>query len=131
MEGSASLADLSRLTIDGLGLSHYASVEHGRFSDLLSKVAGTAGPFDIVFIDGHHDEHATIEYFDALRGATASDAIIIFDDIRWTAGMRRAWSRVKVDDRVAVSLDLGSMGICLLGEPEADQVHLSAPLRGM
>lgn len=131
MEGSPSLAERSRQTIDELGLTPFVDIECGRFSDILPSVTGQSGPFDVVFIDGHHDETATVEYFEALRNATTQNAIVIFDDVRWTDGMRRAWKRVKRDDRVETSIDLGSVGICLLGETRAKPTHLFATLRGM
>lgn len=131
MEGSPRLADRSRQTVEELGLMRFVDIRCGRFSDTLPRVMEDSGPFDVVFIDGHHDEIATLEYFEALRGATTEDAVIIFDDIRWTDGMRRAWKRIKRDDRVGVSIDLGSVGICLLGENRQKPIHLLATLRGM
>jgi hypothetical protein len=42
---------------------------------------------------------------------------MVFDDIRWSDGMARAWSAIEADPRVEQTWDLGSMGICLLGRP--------------
>ncbi len=131
MEGSPSLAARALETVSELGFESVVAIECGRFVDLLPKVIEHHQPFDIVFIDGHHDEVATVEYFEALRGATAPDAVIIFDDIRWTPGMTRAWEQVKNDNRVNASIDLGSVGICLLGDRIGQPTAFSAPLRGM
>jgi hypothetical protein len=36
------------------------------------------------------------------------------DDIHWSDGMARSWQRVAADPRISVSLDLRSVGLCLV-----------------
>ena len=49
-------------------------------------------PVDFIFIDGHHDEQATIGYFEQVRPWLADRNAIVFDDIDWSDGMRAAWA---------------------------------------
>ena len=41
-------------------------------------------------------------------------AVIIFDDINWSAGMRRAWRKLKRDQRINHTIDTYSRGICFI-----------------
>jgi len=40
--------------------------------------------------------------------------MLVLDDISWSDGMKRAWSRISDDERVGISVDLGEMGVCLM-----------------
>jgi predicted O-methyltransferase YrrM len=110
LEGSPSLADIARQTLAGLGLGN-AQVVTGRFSDTLPGVLGHS-QFDFVFIDGHHDRDATIQYFEQiLPHATGT---IVFDDITWSQGMLEAWAVVSRHARVKSASQLRSIGVCEL-----------------
>jgi predicted O-methyltransferase YrrM len=87
--------------------------ECGLFQDVLPGILERIGPIDYAFIDGHHDEVATASYFDQIVARASPSAILIFDDISWSAGMRRAWQTIVSDPRLAWSLDLTRIGICV------------------
>ena len=80
----------------------------GRFQDTLQGVLQERAPVDYAFIDGHHDEHATLRYFDQIHPHLAETALVIFDDVAWSAGMRRAWDALQADERIRTVLDLGA-----------------------
>ena len=113
LEGSAELAAIARRNWESLGLRD-ARVIVGRFADTLGGVLA-AEPMDYVFIDGHHDEAATLDYFERLSPKLASPACLVFDDITWSAGMRHAWRVVTEDARVKVSVDFGPVGVAIVG----------------
>jgi predicted O-methyltransferase YrrM len=115
LEGADSLATIARQTLDRLGRSNVRIVT-GRFEDTLEGVLGELGTLDYAFIDGHHDEKATIAYFERLAPLMAGPRLMVFDDIAWTAGMRRAWRTIVSDPRVIAAVDLSVIGVCLLGE---------------
>ena len=86
-----------------------------RFQDVLDKVLNESRPVDFAFIDGHHDENATMRYFDQLIPFLANQGVVlVFDDISWSPGMKKAWKKIKVDERVKFSVDLRKVGICLM-----------------
>jgi predicted O-methyltransferase YrrM len=70
-----------------------------------------------VFIDGHHDEQATWDYFNQIEPALADGAVVVFDDIAWSQGMRRVWRRVAADPRMAHACDLRHLGVCIYRRP--------------
>ena len=121
MEGAPSLAAISEKNLEHLGLT-LAKVVRGRFQDNLDKVIDENRPIDYVFIDGHHDEQATISYFEAFAPNLATNAVVVLDDISWSAGMRRAWNTIIANDKVSVSVDLSVIGICLLNA-DSDERH--------
>lgn len=67
--------------------------------------------FDLVFIDGHHDGKALLEYLDALSPFTDEDTIFILDDIRWSNSMLDSWNKLKVSDTYHLSMDFFRMGV--------------------
>jgi predicted O-methyltransferase YrrM len=113
LEGSEAKAELARRRLRALGFERLRVVV-GRFQDTLAHVLHDLGEVSFAFIDGHHDEAATLHYFQTIRGCAAHGAVFVFDDIDWSEGMRRAWQRIRQDPGVAVASDLGPFGIIVL-----------------
>ncbi len=113
LEGASSLADIARSNLRRLDLEAVESVV-GRFQDTLLDVLSRHQPVDYVFVDGHHDEQATLSYFEQLLPFLATPALLVFDDIAWSPGMTRAWSAIATDPRIGVAVDLGPVGLCVL-----------------
>lgn len=86
----------------------------GKFEAMLPKLISEQKPFDFVFIDGHHDERATLNYFNLLVESCSEEALLIFDDINWSDGMQRAWQKIKEHEKVTLSIDLFEMGLIYL-----------------
>jgi len=112
IEGSPSSANLAEGHLRGLGLvPDVVSIRTGTFGDVLPGVLEELATVDYVFVDGHHDEDATKEYFAAVKPFLTPGATVVFDDIRWSAGMQRAWRAVQDDPDVSVVLDCRTVGI--------------------
>ncbi|MGO7983643.1 class I SAM-dependent methyltransferase, partial [Rhizobium johnstonii] len=99
LEGSDFLAARSAKTLAELGLSEVGSVRVGEFGATLDDAIRDLEPLDWAFIDGNHVEEATVSYAETLLHHTSSEALLVFDDINWSEGMRHAWSRIVADDR--------------------------------
>ena len=78
-------------------------------------------------IDGHHDEQATIAYFEKFIPYLSKNSIIVFDDISWSDGMRHAWNSNEKNEIVKIFLNLGVIGICVLDETIEDKYSFSIP----
>ncbi len=122
LDGAPSLAAIARENWRELGLEEIEVVV-GRFADTLPGVLPKRRPLDYVFVDGHHDGEATLAYFEMLLPHLAPRAWVVFDDVAWSEGMKRAWDRIASDDRIALSIDLGAIGVT-----EIDRAH-PAPRR--
>jgi len=113
LEGAPALVAVARENLDRLGLRS-VSIVQGRFQDTLADVLRRRAPIDFAFIDGHHDEHATVRYFEQIVPHCADPAVLIFDDIAWSPGMARAWRTIAADARVPLAVDMAIQGLCLI-----------------
>lgn len=69
--------------------------------------------YDMVFIDGHHDGKALLNYIKMLEPFCHNDTFFILDDIRWSNSMLESWGEVKDSVEFNVSIDFFRMGIVL------------------
>lgn len=127
LEGDESLASLAKENLDALGLEN-VTVVSGKFQDTLDMVLNEHQPIDYAFIDGHHDEKATIIYFKQILPFLQKASIVIFDDITWSTGMRKAWKKIRENEKVKISLDLRAMGICVLDPDIKKKYNFNIPL---
>ena len=119
LEGDGARADLARTHLKDLGFERFQVVT-GRFQDTLDDVLEMHSPVDFAFIDGHHEERATVSYFEAIRPRLSDGAVVVLDDISWSAGMKRAWDVVRHHPNVKAAVDLYGVGLCLYAESMVD-----------
>lgn len=100
---------------ENLGINNIDYVT-GLFSDTLKHVLEENKAYDFVFIDGHHQYQPTLDYFDTIYPYCNKNAVIVFDDISWSSGMKKAWNELKQDTRFLYCVDLHKIGVCILGE---------------
>lgn len=127
LEGAAVLASMSETNLRELGLDN-AIVVNGRFQDNLERVLSDNKPIDYAFIDGHHDERATVSYFSTFIPYLARKSVIVFDDISWSSGMRRAWREIVVHQKIKIAVDLRSVGICVIDDDIQNKTVFRIPL---
>jgi predicted O-methyltransferase YrrM len=117
LEGYEDRAAVARDTFRRLGFTD-AEVVVGPFARTLPGTLDD-DPFDIVFIDGHHDHDATLRYVDQVRAACRPGAVLVLDDIAWSEGMTAAWHEVQRRLAASAHADLGRVGVIVLGEADA------------
>lgn len=127
LEGSNEIANLAKETFANLEINN-ASVVTGPFHETLSGVFETSKPIDFVFNDGHHDHDAVIRYFNQVMPYLSDSAVIVFDDISWSPGMRKAWTEIENDERVSASIDLHTIGIALIDKAMNTKERFEIPL---
>lgn len=93
------------------GRLNIASV-HATFNDFISTLT-TSQQFDLIFIDGHHDGAALLDYLERLQAHSHNETIFILDDIRWSDSMKSAWESIVRNERYHLSLDLFRVGIVM------------------
>ena len=113
IEGDPTLASIAKENFEKLGLKRVFS-EIGRFQDVLERILSNLKQVNFAFIDGHHDEHATLNYFRTIFPYLSENAILIFDDIEWSKGMKRAWNALKNDQQIKFTINLFKIGICVI-----------------
>lgn len=127
LEGSPEISKIAKETLESLNLEN-TSVVTGPFHETLKDALELSKPVDFFFNDGHHDHDAVIQYFNEALPKLSDEAVIVFDDISWTPGMRRAWAEIENDKRVTASIDLQAIGIALIGKNAANKHKFKIPL---
>jgi predicted O-methyltransferase YrrM len=117
LEGHRDRAAVASETWRRLGFAD-AEVVVGRFERTLQATLDT-GPFDLVFVDGDHDGDATRSYVERIRAVSRPGALLVLDDIAWSDGMAAAWHDVSRGLAGSISVDLGRVGLVLLGPDDA------------
>jgi predicted O-methyltransferase YrrM len=110
---SEPLTRLARENLRRLGATR-AEVRNGRFQDLLGPLLTEIAPIDLAFIDGAHREDTTLGLFEQILPFTSDAGVLLFDDIAWSNGMKRAWAKIRVAPEVQTSLDFGRLGLCVI-----------------
>ena len=111
IEGSEAIAGLAKKNIESLHLDNI-DILCGTFKEVLPRIFEKISAVDYVFIDGHHDEQATVDYFEYLLPYLSPGALLVFDDISWSRGMQRAWEKIRKHPAVSFAVDLKMIGIC-------------------
>jgi predicted O-methyltransferase YrrM len=100
-----------------IGLDNVTYMQ-GRFTDTLLPALRSVESVGIAFVDGHHQYQPTLDYFEEILGFSKPGTVIVFDDIRWSDGMLKAWERLQSDTRLGLVVDLGTIGIGVVGGGE-------------
>jgi predicted O-methyltransferase YrrM len=111
-----------------LGIDNISYVE-GYFTDTLRSSLENLGSVDLAFVDGHHQYQATIDYFEEILAFSNSATVFIFDDIRWSDGMKKAWSQIQSDHRLGLIIDLFSVGVCVRSQKNVSQYFVFGPIK--
>lgn len=112
-EGSKSIANLAKQSLNELNCSNYQLIE-GNIDTTLSRWIESAPQIDLAYIDANHRYEPTIRYFELLLPKMSTSGIIILDDIHWSKEMNDAWEVLKNHPNVSLSLDLFEAGILFL-----------------
>ena len=81
------------------------------FEDALAEFKHIGKVYQFAHIDGDHTETATINnYLNVLR-LMPNGGIIVFDDIYWSDGMKRAWKRIALGQRHVSIFGMGILWV--------------------
>ncbi len=109
LEGAQSVAAVAQENFAELGIESIETIT-GNFDEILGAVLNKMPAVDLAFIDGNHRASPTLQYFEQLLKKTSRPAILVFDDIHWSADMEHAWTQVKNHPDVLLTIDLFFMG---------------------
>jgi len=113
IEGACEIAKIATQNIRKANCDNIIQMI-GKFNDVLIPLLEEIGTVDFVFIDGHHDKDATIKYFEMIKPFLQKDAIVVFDDISWSDGMKTSWEIIIQDKDIKKYENLEKLGICYL-----------------
>ena len=89
----------------------------GPFVETLAPVAEAEGPFDLAFIDGHHEAAAALSYAETLRPHLAPGALLLLDDVEPGRPVRQAWRRLRAERPEAPAFYAVKYGLLFAGAP--------------
>ena len=67
--------------------------------------------YDLIYVDGDHSFEATHDLVLKSKSILNSKGIIVLDDIRWSAGMKKIWIECVQNFGFNLSIDLFALGI--------------------
>jgi predicted O-methyltransferase YrrM len=109
LEGSTEVAQIAQQQFETLAARNIELII-GNFDDQFENLLKQIPAPDLIFIDGNHTYEATIRYFDIALNYAQPKSIIIFDDINWSEGMKKAWAEIKNNPKVSISMDFFYLG---------------------
>ena len=113
LEGSSEIAETAKANFNKLKASNIELMK-GDFDNTLPEALANLNPLEFCFIDGNHREKPTLKYFNLVVEQCSEAAVIVLDDIHWSAEMSHAWQRVKEHPKVWASVDLYHLGVVFL-----------------
>lgn len=96
-------------------------VRAGNFDTELPILLKELNKVDLIYIDGNHTYEATMRYFTMVTPYLSEDAILIFDDIYWSAGMTKAWEEIKSQQLSQTTVDIFKMGLVFVKPAKVKQ----------
>lgn len=121
IEGCEKVSELARENLLKLNFQNIQFMT-GTFESVLPELLQTIPSFDLAFIDGNHQYQPTVNYFNTLLEKANDNSCFVFDDINWSAEMKRAWLHICEHKSTTASIDLFFMGIIFIN-PKLSKQH--------
>lgn len=113
IEGNAKHLAIAQNRFKICGLKNIVPIE-GMFDEKLPQVLNQIPQLDFVYIDGNHQQQATIDYFNQCLAKSHNHTMMAFHDIHWSKGMEAAWKHICEHPQVTVSIDTFHLGLVFL-----------------
>jgi predicted O-methyltransferase YrrM len=110
LEGDWQRAELAHNSFDLFNFNNIKLIE-GDFEQGLNESLNLFPTLDLVFFDGNHKAEPTLRYFKQCLKKINGNTIFVFDDIRWSREMYKAWKVISEHQSVSVSVDLFHQGV--------------------
>lgn len=124
VEGSAAIAEIAQKTFERTGFKNIELLA-GNFNKVLPDLLTRLQSVDLAFVDGNHRKEPTLNYFKQLLAHSNHSAILIFDDIHWSADMEAAWAEIKQHPSVTLTVDLFFIGLVFVNPDFKIPQHFS------
>lgn len=110
VEGSPEVLEYTAATLLNNGIKNVNCIG-STFKDFFNEYDFNGATYDLIYIDGHHDGTATLNYFETILDKVHNDSVVIFDDIYWSTDMTAAWNKICAHSKVTASVDCFDVGM--------------------
>ena len=110
VEGCPNTLRVATKTFERLGITNVHTV-NGSIDHCLEELLEETGPPDFVLFDANHRYLPTLSYFELCVAKASESSVFVFDDIYWSAEMKKAWQQISTDPRVSLSVDFFHAGL--------------------
>lgn len=121
LEGAEQVAQQAKVNLSTLQLNDSIKIGVGNFDKTLAEHLKQFTRLDYVFFDGNHQYQPTIDYFKKCLPLVHENTLFVFDDIRWSDEMEKAWEEIKSHPDVSLTIDLFFIGLVYFRKGKAKQ----------
>jgi predicted O-methyltransferase YrrM len=114
VEGNTQMAEMAGNSFKQYGL-HNITLINRSFDEAIPELISRLPDNYMAFIDGNHSMDCTLQYYRWFASAPATTCTLVFDDIRWSAGMMKAWKIMQENETEGLMVDLFHQGIIFRG----------------
>lgn len=122
IEGCPNLSEFSKRLFEEQRAENIVSMT-GNFNDKLPELLSSLETVDLIYIDGNHAYEPTMNYFGMALQKKHAGTVMIFDDIYWSDGMKKAWKDIHTHPEVSLSFDLFQFGIVFFRTEHKNKEH--------
>jgi len=121
LEGSEALLEIAKKNLEN---KHSIDWILGNIDQNLERTLEKIEKLDFVFFDANHRYEATMRYFETCLKKAHQDSVFIFDDIYWSAEMKKAWKEICANEKIGFSIDFFEVGVVFFRQKQAKQHFL-------
>ena len=121
-EGCSETANIAKSNFNQLNAGNIKLIEGNINESLKDYLESQSEKIDFVFFDANHRYAPTIHYFELCLERSHDKSIFVFDDIHWSAEMKKSWTYIRSNPLVSISIDLFQLGIIFF-DPDLSKEH--------
>jgi len=110
MEGCPAISELARKNFIKAGINNIELLT-GSFEENLPLIKRKNIKPGLVFIDGNHRKEPVLKYFAEITSMSDSNTVVVIDDIHISQEMEEAWTQIKTERNISLTIDIFRMGI--------------------
>jgi len=97
------------------------SQEVGNLDSILEKIVAKESSLGLVYFDANHAYEPTLKYFTLCLDKVNEQSVFLFDDLRYSPEMMKAWNEIKQHKKVTVTIDMFDQGLVFFKADQAKQ----------
>ncbi len=120
IEKNKEIAEIAKQNFKQLRLKNIEQ-KTGNVDDILKAIVANNQNLVFVCFDGNRCKQDALNYFYLCVEKATEESVFVFENIYLSPELKEAWSQIKNDNRVTVTLDLFFMGIVFFRKTQVKQ----------